>query len=273
MSRHARFRAAFETLSDGQRFTMQWIPADRVPSRALVLLPPFGEEMNKSRRTIALAARLFASQGIAVYAFDLAGTGDSVGEFGEATWVRWTFDARAAIAIAEQRFAVHVTIWAVRSGSLLLPGLESPLNDLLLWQPVTSGDAFLTQLLRLKVANDAFAGRDGTTTKQLRALLAAGEILEVAGYELNPDLVLPMAAASLQSWQPGTRRVSWIETGVESAGALSPASQRIAEWWAASGTAVDSRHVAGDAFWQTQEVSENVEIGRASLDALSTHSA
>ncbi len=263
-----RYSAGFEEFPDGHRFTNEWAPVDMAPRRAVVLLPPFGEEMNKSRRTVAIAARRFASRGFAVYTFDPAGTGDSEGEFGDATWAHWTADANFAIARAAEKFPCPLTLWALRAGALLLPALDRPADHLLLWHPVTSGDAHLTQLLRLKVAADAFAGIEGTTTKGLRAQLASGQTLEIAGYELNPDLVLPMAAVNLQHWQTPPRATNWLETGPDPAGAPSPASLRIAEAWATRGTSVDLQHVVGEQFWLTQEIAENTAIAEASATAL-----
>jgi len=273
MARSVRYSARFEAFPDGQRFTSEWVPDDIAPLRSILILPPFGEEMNKSRRTIALAARLFASHGIAVHSFDPAGTGDSEGEFGDATWARWTTDVNVAMARVGQRFAAPVTLWAIRSGALLLPGLDRVPDDVLLWQPVTSGDAFLTQLLRLKVAADAFAGVEGTTTKQLRAQLASGETLEIAGYELNPALVLPMAVVNLQTWSHPPRATAWVETGLDPVGGPSPASQRVAEAWSAHGAAVALKHVVGEQFWLTQEISEDVAIAAASVSGLESLSA
>lgn len=263
-----RYSAGFEAFPDGQRFTNEWTPVGMAPRRAVVLLPPFGEEMNKSRRTIAIAARLFASQGFAVRAFDPAGTGDSEGEFGDATWAHWTSDANFAIASIAEKYSAPLTLWAIRSGALLLPGLDPVFDDLLLWHPVTSGDAYLTQLLRLKVAADTFAGVEGTTTKQLRSQLASGQTLEIAGYELNPGLVLPMAAINLQNWNAPPRATTWIETGLDPTGAASPASQRIAEAWSTHGASVALVHVVGEQFWLTQEIAENVAIAEASVTAL-----
>jgi len=268
---NVRYSASFEAFPDGQRFTSDWVPDGKVPSRAVVLLPPFGEEMNKSRRTVAIAARGFAAHGFAVHAFDPAGAGDSEGEFGDATWARWTSDANFAIARAAERFSAPPTVWAIRSGALLLPALDPVFDDLLLWHPVTSGDVFLTQLLRLRVAADAFAGVTGTTTKHLRAQLLAGETLEIAGYALNPDLVLPMAAVSLHTWISLPRTTTWIETGLDPAATPSPASQKVAEAWVSRGASVALTYVFGEQFWLTQEIAENVAIAKASIVALGDH--
>lgn len=268
MACSVRYSAGFDAFPDGQRFMNEWAPVDMAPRRAVVLIPPFGEEMNKSRRTIAMAARLLASHGFAVYAFDPAGTGDSEGEFGDATWARWTSDANFAMARTSSRFSTPLTLWAIRSGALLLPALDRVFDDLLLWQPVTSGDAYLTQLLRLKIAADTFAGVEGTTTKQLRSQLASGQTLEIAGYELNPGLVLPMATVNLHAWSGPPRTTTWIETSLDPVGAPSPAGARVAEAWSTHGAVVVLKHVVGEQFWLTQEIAENVAIAEASVTAL-----
>ncbi len=261
--------AAFETFPQGARFTMQWTPAGRAPSRTLLLLPPFGEEMNKSRRTLAWSARQFARHGWAVLALDPGGTGDSAGDFGEATWRGWIDDARCALELMACRFDMPATLWGVRAGGLLAAAAAgSDTNDLLLWQPVVNGDAYLTQLLRLRVANDAFAGREGTTPQQLRSQLEAGETLEVAGYDLAPELVLPLARTSLAAWRPDGRRIAWLETGAEADGQPSPASRRVVDDWSARGTSADLRWVRGEPFWLTQEISENTTLAQASIDLL-----
>src|SRR3546814_14690353 len=64
----------------------------------LVYLPPFAEEMNRSRRMAALQARALAALGIDVLLLDLFGTGDSAGDFRDARWEIWREDAMAAVA-------------------------------------------------------------------------------------------------------------------------------------------------------------------------------
>jgi alpha/beta superfamily hydrolase len=50
--------------------------------RCALVLPPFAEELNKSRRMGALAARALQRAGHDVLLIDLYGTGDSAGDFG-----------------------------------------------------------------------------------------------------------------------------------------------------------------------------------------------
>jgi hypothetical protein len=47
-------------------------------------VPPFAEEMNKSRRMIAEVGRRLEGSGVGMLLVDLFGTGDSEGEFAQA---------------------------------------------------------------------------------------------------------------------------------------------------------------------------------------------
>src|SRR5258705_9769402 len=72
----------FLPLDNAKRFCISTIPSNGVEPRGSVLyLPPFAEEMNKSRRMAALQARAFARIGWNVLQMDLFGCGDSSGEF------------------------------------------------------------------------------------------------------------------------------------------------------------------------------------------------
>ena len=66
----------------GQRLCIHHPPRRGEPARGAVLhLHAFAEEMNKSRRMVALQARALAEAGFAVLQIDLHGCGDSGGDF------------------------------------------------------------------------------------------------------------------------------------------------------------------------------------------------
>tara|TARA_B110000240_G_C13425650_1_gene421472 strand:+ start:552 stop:725 length:174 start_codon:yes stop_codon:yes gene_type:complete len=52
-------------------------------SHTVIFVPPFAEEMNRSKRMYVLCARLLADAGIKSICFDFAGTGDSSGEWSD----------------------------------------------------------------------------------------------------------------------------------------------------------------------------------------------
>ena len=73
----------------GRRFAVYHAPAVDQMRGQIVYLHPFAEEMNKSRRMAALQSRALASAGFAVRQLDLLGSGDSEGDFGDASWDLW----------------------------------------------------------------------------------------------------------------------------------------------------------------------------------------
>ncbi|MGL5987461.1 MAG: CocE/NonD family hydrolase, partial [Burkholderiales bacterium] len=64
----------------------------------VVYAHPWAEEMNKSRRMAAEMARQMARSGFAVLQLDLAGCGDSDGDFADASWDAWLEDIDRAAA-------------------------------------------------------------------------------------------------------------------------------------------------------------------------------
>ena len=256
----------------GPLFCLLHPPADGTdPKGALLYLPPFAEEANRSRRMAFLQARRLAARGWAVLLLDPFGTGDSGGAFQEARWEIWMADAgRAADWLAERWPGRPVTLWGLRLGALLACDLAATaprrFARLLLWQPVVRGDQFVTQFLRLRVAA-AMAAGEKESGQDLRARLAEGETLEVAGYELAPELVAGIEALRLESLLAALtgHAVDWLELstpGTEPA--LSPASRRVLESLPDDdGPEITSRAVSGEPFWTIQEIT----LAPALLDA------
>lgn len=262
--------AAFRDFGTGERFCVDWQPPERAHG-ALLLLPPFGEEMNKARRAMAVAARAFATHGWFVRLVDVFGTGDSPGDFGEATWDRWLGDYGAAAEDLARASETPVAYWGVRAGVLIAQEIAPATSALLFWQPMLSGEQQLTQLLRMRVAQESFAGSStGASTKQLRAELEGGHRLEIGGYELNPGLVLPMTRRNLDAAPTRTGHVLWLETGPEAKPEPPPASARTLDAWRERGIEVAYDHVVGAPFWATVEIEEAAGLVARSLEWLAT---
>jgi len=223
---------------------------------ALVYVPPFAEEMNRARRMAALQARALAEAGVPVLIPDLFGTGDSEGEFRDARWRLWQADIRAAGDWLRARHPGDIGLWGLRLGGLLAAELAAidpgRFARVLLWQPVGDGKSMLTQFLRLRIA---VAMQEGTrqTTEGLRAQLAAGNTLEVAGYEIAPELAAALDRAQLQLCRPGAT-VDWLDISGEAEAGLAPARQRVVAGWRGAGVRVAADAVPGEPFWATQEV-------------------
>lgn len=243
----------------GKLFVVSYSPLQGGSApRSVLYLPPFAEEMNKARRMAALQARALACAGWWVMQPDLFGTGDSEGDFGDATWDTWLTDALLCHDELEQASGAAPVLWGLRAGCLLVSHvarLRPQARRLVMWQPVASGKVHLQQFLRLKVAGAMFGGAEARVdTGELRRRLTAGETIEVAGYAVAPQLASGMDAAQLDPVErPG--RVSWFELGAEGA-ELSPVSRKLTDKWSASGWRVDAHLLPGAAFWQTQEIEE-----------------
>jgi exosortase A-associated hydrolase 2 len=234
----------------------------------VLYVPPFAEEMNKSRRMAALQARLLAAAGFGVLIPDLHGTGDSAGDFADARWAVWRDDVARGGAWLRRRGHQRLCLWGLRLGGLLAAELAGELGAtrLLLWQPALSGERFLQQFLRLRLTADRLKG-GGETMARLREMLAAGQSLEVGGYQLHPEL-----ASALERVRPtapvGGTRVDWFELAGAPGASLPPASQRVVDEWRGAGVSVHVRTTAGEAFWSTQEMAVAPALLDATLAAL-----
>lgn len=263
MSGHSGpFEPFFLPAVSGERFCL-FHPAAGVARGSVVYVHPFAEEMNKARRMAALQSRMLAAHGYAVLQIDLFGCGDSSGEFGDATWDIWLQDVALGVRWLRQRAGGPVMLWGLRLGALLAldaARLCDPAPEgFVLWQPVVNGEQFLTQFLRLRVAAAMFAaGAAQTGTQDLRTAMHAGEVLEIAGYDLAPALATAIDALKLAALAPQAQGVPvhWFEVVAEAGRPFSPASRRVADAWIASGVALDTHAIAGEPFWNTIEIAE-----------------
>ena len=222
----------------GRRAARRWYPALGAPRGTVLFLPPWGDEMNHARPLMAAAARALAAAGWDVRCHDPFGTGDSDGEFAEATLRGWIDDV--ADDVVDARHRGPVVLWSARQGALLVAPVMAELrrrrkpsqgahrhpgvSACAAFSPVASGTAALTQWLRIA------AMATGERPEVLRARLGTGEAVQVAGYPLTgafatelvaldgaadgadasrPELDLPR-----QSWDAATLGLErfWLET-------------------------------------------------------------
>jgi exosortase A-associated hydrolase 2 len=245
----------------GPLFCIFYPPDNAAINRAIVHIPAFAEEMNKSRRMVALQAKAFASQGYAVLVPDLFGTGDSAGHFEEATWPIWLQDIDSAISWLKQQGAQSIDLWGLRTGALLAMNYATAPNRhktdrLLCWQPVLNGDTFVTQFLRLRVAAaimDNNAPKEKTA--DLKRQLLEGQAIEVAGYLLNPDLITPlMALRADQLSLHNVNDVALFEVVANEDSPVAMGNMQLFDKLQENAVEASITKVVGDAFWATQEI-------------------
>jgi exosortase A-associated hydrolase 2 len=268
--------AFFLPVEPGERFCIYHAPADAHARRgAVVYVHPFAEEMNKSRRMAALQSRRLAAAGFSVLQIDLHGCGDSSGDFVDARWETWVRDVKAAVGWLKERVDAPVSLWGLRLGALLAadvardPGMG--IDRLLLWQPVVNGAQFLSQFLRLRLAGEMLASGAATTAiHELRSALARGDSLQIAGYEVHPELASAIEQLNLTSMVPTVKQVLWIDVAADAALPMRPAARRVLDVSRAAGLETRAATVVGEPFWATIEIAECEELLVATTGAMSS---
>jgi exosortase A-associated hydrolase 2 len=225
----------------------------------LLMVPAFNEEMNRCRSMVTQQALAFARQGWGTLVIDLHGTGDSAGEFADARWAIWLDNLQAAWAWLQGQPGSQRVVWGLRLGCILAAQFQARQASagvgLLLWQPVLDGKTHLTQFMRVKIA--AQMDRPDlpkASTADMRAQLAAGATVEIAGYELHPELCAALDGARLadQALPVGTPML-WLENAPADATGPSPATQQLLARWPGPGTSPQLETFTGPAFWQVHE--------------------
>jgi exosortase A-associated hydrolase 2 len=261
----------------GRSFAIAFLPrgADAIEWSAggngVLVVPPFAEEMNKSRRMLALLGEASAEADVPLLLPDLHGTGDSAGDFADARWEGWLADLTAATNVMARHGVRQVTLLGLRLGVLLaveaLDRLSLPVGRLLLWQPVVSGRRYLAQFLRLGMAA-ALAAGGSDTVAAIRERLGRDGMVEIAGYGLARELASAIEERELAALPPPRVPVRWLEIAADATRPLPAPAQSVIDAWRAAGVSVAASAVAGDAFWATQEIAEAPALVAATIAAL-----
>jgi exosortase A-associated hydrolase 2 len=259
----------------GRRFCLYHAPQAETECRgAFIYVHPFGEEMNKSRRMAALQARAFASMGFGVLQIDLFGCGDSSGDFSDARWDIWKQDLATACTWLEGRVSAPVSLWGLRLGTLLALDFarnsQKKFAQIILWQPIISGELFMTQFLRLRLASEMLSTDGGKAggTNALRNALKEGTPVEVAGYELGPDLACAVDRLKAAELMVKGTPVHWFEVVADAGRGMTPAGERVVSAWRQNEVDLHLHLVSCLPFWATQEITECAELESATLNAL-----
>ena len=226
--------------------------------RYIVCFPPFAEESNKSRKMINLQAREFAKNGYDVLIVDYFGTGDSEGDFSEATWDIWKRDFSVIAGWLEQQQARQIILWGLRFGALMalqaMDSYGSNLRQLLFWQPILSGDQMLSQFLRLRLAADMLTSGNKMTVKEMKEILSNGNSVEVAGYSLNSELYKGIEGLNIKHLiNDLTIPVTWFEVVNADRQEFNPATRKVFDGWPES-SPLSTYLAVGEAFWTTPEI-------------------
>lgn len=251
----------------GKIFGIVTSPADNSGiKQGVLMVPPFAEEMNKTRRMMSQQANQFAEKGFSVMQFDYLGTGDSEGDFADATWDIWSQDIIRLLEKFKAEGVTSVVVLGLRMGSLftelILSNSPVEVSRVVLWQPVTNGEMLLNQFYRLKFAADMIGDSDDrTTVKQIKENLANDVRVEIAGYMLNPKLTSGLEKQRLDTLSSITcPAIHWIEIVAAQDRPVPPASQRVMDKLQEAGVEIQSHTIAAPPFWATVELTDVDEL-------------
>ncbi len=235
---------------------------------SVLFLPPFAEEMHKSRHIVATQARELAAAGYTVMLLDLTGCGDSGGDFADASWQVWLQDATFAAHTLVNLDPGPLVLWGLRLGALLACQLSqgrSDVDKLILWQPALNGEQQIDQFLRLRTTAAAVGNPLSFDRKTLWNELRSGRSLDIAGYTMSPALALEMAKVRLNDFSIRCP-VHWFEVGTSTTGSLSVASESVIAHWRDQGVKVATGYVPGEPFWRVIDGGLNPVLQRDTMD-------
>ncbi len=240
---------------------------DLVGRDVWLYLPPFAEEMNLSRAIVARQARAFAERGEAVVCLDYFGTGDSEGEFNQASIALWLNDIGDTIAWIRAQGARSISLWGLRFGGLmaihyLLEQAQSrsdaKIGRLLLWRPVLDGKLLMGQFFRLKQISESMKGGDKVNWMER---VHQGETIEVAGYPVTPTLLEAVSALKVTPEHlPELPHTLWLEAATER---ISPVTEKLAGHWPEHRLILQT--AAAPTFWQNPDCYHAPELIQQTL--------
>lgn len=219
------------------------------------MLPAFAEEMNRTRSFASRIAWQLAGSGFCVLQPDLSGAGDSTGEFSNATWDNWVSELyRASRWLAEQSEPLNVV--TVRAGSLFLPGLvkrePALFEKICMVEPFISGQECAAEFLQLRVARSMFEGTKESIA-WLTGELNKGVTLEIAGYELSPDLHRSLCLCSIEQLDAAMSGSGFVVgCGRSEDNKRNTKIKALVDKWKAGGLSVDYKYVGTDPFWSQE---------------------
>ena len=252
-------RPFFLSSGIGRIFAVYHAPnGDAEPWGNVLVVPAFNEEMNRCRSMVTTQAQALAQLGVGTLVIDLYGTGESDGEHGDARWDIWIENVRQGIEWLDAQPGGCIGLLGIRLGVALALNalhLDQKKRTLIAWQPVVDGKSCLTQFMRMRIA----ANMDRTdipkdTTAGMRAQLAEGNSIEVAGYDIHPELATSIENLRVsESFPSASVSIAWLDKGNGEENTISPASEKLLAAWKSSGRAAVVIPFDGAAFWALYE--------------------
>ena len=206
---------------------------------------------------VTLQAQALAAMGMGTLLLDLHGTGDSAGDFDQATWEGWRGDLACGLAWLRQHGRGCRTLFGIRLGALMAAQMaadDPSIDRLLLWLPVVAGKTFWTQFLRIRIAAELGLANGIKSTETLRQMSAGGLAVEASGYLVGSTLAQRLDTLTMpDSQRLSGKQVAWFEVAPNADAQMPRANAKLAEDWRDKGVEVAVAQVLGPQFWLAHE--------------------
>lgn len=159
--------------------------------RGFVFCYPCFEEKLWAHRVFVSLARELAALGFHVLRFDYMGHGDSDGDFQQSTVVSRLSDIACAVHTLRQEIGndAGVSLLGLRFGASLAAKHaegDDRIDSLVLWDPVTDGNAYMQEVLLSNLATQsAVYQKIRQTREDLVTQMQAGGTVIIEGYEMT----------------------------------------------------------------------------------------
>ncbi len=266
----SQLASSFITLN-GRRLFLRATGNSKGRPNAVLFLPPFAEEINKTRHLANKVIQQLATADCNSFMLDNFGTGDSEGDLDQASLDIWREDIHEFIKLLQQQGYQNLNVIAIRFGSLQLldllnnNSLALPLEQIVLWQPMFDPAKFWQQFVRIKVA-EAMASGTKISQKELEQQLDNGDNIEIAGYPISPAFYhsLQQMNTSLPA-RLAEYQLSWFETSQLDTVAL-PVQKKLQQLQ--QQTKVNFVPLKAEPYWQTTELASADELIAATVKQL-----
>lgn len=237
---------------DTQLFGIYYPPAGAgLHQEGVLLSAPVAHEHIRTHMAIRQLALALAAAGRHVLKFDYYGVGDSAGKSEEGDVNHWTRDLiTAAGELKDISGALRLSVVGLRLGASLavaaageIPGLK----ELVLWDPVVDGKAYL----------DAHRRAGGTTRPP------GGIQEEILGYAFSPEMITSIEAVDLLACHPtlpGPVHLALSEEKSE--------YRALEQVLASAGNTVDTALVPEPAGWEQFNGHDEVLVANAMVQAI-----
>jgi uncharacterized protein len=213
---------------------------------AVLLCPSIAHEYVRAHRALRQVADQLVQAGCHTFRFDPSGLGDSWGTFADASVARWRADLGTAIAELRDNSGVRrISLLGLRLGATLAcaAARSNPARQLVLWDPVVQGGAFVSELRSLQRERER-------QWKHLKTAPPGAPHEDLLGFRYGADLVRAIEALDLLAAPaPVADRVRVVVS------ADRPEYHALVARWAGDGLKVEYTVVADAGDWDDAELS------------------